>query len=61
MPDKKNPTKLPTNSDDYIRRSRKNAAKRQLERAAKRKEIRTAPVDKTENPQDKAKSSQKHT
>jgi hypothetical protein len=50
MPDKKNPTKLPTNSDDYIRRIRKNAAKRQLERAAKRKEIRTAPVDKTENP-----------
>jgi replicative DNA helicase len=36
MPDKHPTTKSPTNSDDYIRRIRKNAAKRQLERAAKR-------------------------
>jgi hypothetical protein len=35
MPDKHPTTKSPTNSD-YIRRIRKNAAKRQLERAAKR-------------------------
>jgi hypothetical protein len=57
MPDKKNQSKSPTNSDDYIRRIRKNAAKRQLERAAKRKESRTAPTEKTKNPQDKATSS----
>jgi hypothetical protein len=39
MPDKKQ-TERPMNGDDWIRRVRKDVAKRQLERAAKRKERR---------------------
>ena len=35
MPNKK-PTESPVNGDDYIRRLRKDVAKRQLERAAAR-------------------------
>jgi len=52
MPDK-NPTKRSTNGDDYIRRIRKDVAKRQLERAAKRTENsdeKTKQEDKTPSP-----------
>jgi hypothetical protein len=50
MPDKKPPGNSVANGDDYIRRVRKEVAKRQLERAAKRKE---KPEEKTK-PDDKA-------
>jgi len=42
----KKPTERPLNGDDYIRRVRKEVAKRQLERAAKRSEKRPATEEK---------------
>jgi replicative DNA helicase len=51
MPDEHPTTKSPPNSDDYIRRIRKNAAKRQLERAAKRTKD-TMPENKNKKSED---------
>jgi hypothetical protein len=58
MPDKHPTTKSPPNSDDYIRRIRKNAAKRQLERAAKRTKDRPMPENKNKKSEGKATESQ---
>jgi len=54
MPNKK-PTERSLNGDDYIRRVRKEVAKRQLQRAAKRSERaateeKIKPEDKTPSP-----------
>ena len=46
MPDKKPSGLSAANSDEYARRLRKEVAKRQLERAAKRSEKRPATEEK---------------
>jgi len=54
------PTERPLNGDDYIRRLRKDVAKRQIERAARRSEQRQSPEEKTK-PENKTTPPQKRT